>query len=135
MKRILSKNRFGYTFFEAMLLVTALGLLATLTAGRYVNFGSPTASNSRATQIAGINSALESFQMNGGTFGATYNSATSGINGGCGTLRNDTVAHLLTDLNAGVYCNGILYQIPTANVQWDGATPTDAYYAANLRLQ
>ena len=125
------KRRFGYTFFEAMLLVTALGLLATLTAGRYVNFGSTTATNARATQVANINSILEAFQMNGGTFG-TYNAGNATTNG---VLPSDTVTNLLNDLATGVWAGGLEYQIPSATVNWDGTTPTDANYAATNRLQ
>lgn len=131
-KRRLVRALIGFTLIEGMLMFTALGVAASLTFTRYLSFGSSAMASARATQVNNINSVLESFSQDGGSFGATFAAGSSTTNG---TLRNDTVAHLLTDLNTGVWAGGIEYQIPSATVTWNGTTPTDANYSSTNRLQ
>ena len=45
------------------------------------------------------------------------------------------MANVITALQAGVYAGGILYELPPGTINWNGTAPTDAYYAAHLRLQ
>ncbi len=120
------------TLLETLIIVAVLGYVATLVVPRYLNSASNAQTQSRATQVANINSVLDSFQTNGGLFGLTYAAGNATTNG---TIRNDTVSHLLTDLAAGVWAGGIQFSIPSATINWRGTTPTDTYYAANNRLQ
>ncbi len=130
--KIKRSARSGLTLLEVLLVIAILGYIASLVVPRYLNAGTNAQTQTRATQVANINSVLDSFQSLGGTFGAAYAAGNATTNG---TLRNDTVAHLLTDLAAGVYAGGQQFSIPSATVVWNGTTPTDAYYAANQRLQ
>lgn len=135
MKLVLSRKLrriVGFTLIEGMLMFTALGIAASLTFTRYLSFGSSAQVSARATQITNINALLEGFAQNGGTFDTTGSQGTTTTNG---VLPNDTVANVITALQAGVYAGGILYELPPGTINWNGTAPTDTYYAAHLRLQ
>ena len=115
------RRKSGMTLLEIMLVVAVLGLLAVLIVPRISGLGAAAQTNTRASQMKRINDLLEGFQMNGGTFGAAYAAGSATTNG---TLRNDSLANMLTDLAAGAWAGGLQFQIPSATVTWNGATPT-----------
>lgn len=124
-KRSLLKALIGFTLIEGMLMFTALGVAASLTFTRYLSFGSSAQVSARATQVNNINSLLEGFVQNGGTISSTA-TASAGDATTNGVIKDDSLTDVLTSLANGVYAGGIQYQIPSATINWNGATPTIA---------
>lgn len=122
-KRHILRALIGFTLIEGMLMFTALGIAASLTFTRYMSFGSSAMVSARATQVNNINSLLEGFVQNGGTLNATA-TAAPGNSTTNGAIKDDNLTDVLTSLATGVYAGGIQYQIPSATINWNGATPT-----------
>jgi prepilin-type N-terminal cleavage/methylation domain-containing protein len=112
------KNNRGYTLIEVVIVVGCIALLSAIFGPKLVGMFSGTATTQHVANAKAINDLVNEFTGAGGSTGA-YALGTVTTNG---SIRIDTIDDLTTDLQAGAYAGGTLYQLQAGTVATGNAT-------------
>jgi prepilin-type N-terminal cleavage/methylation domain-containing protein len=112
----------GMTLVELMLVLVVLGLLAGLTAPRYLNFGENAKKRTRAANISAVNDTLDIFQTAGGTLSTTTVTGSETLDGSIDVSNADTIVTALTT-GDGVWAGGQSHALKIAPVWGSAGAP------------
>lgn len=112
----------GMTLVELMLVLVVLGLLAGLTAPRYLNFGENAKKRTRVANISAVNDTLDIFQTAGGTLSTATAVGSATLDGSIDISSADTIVTALTT-GDGVWAGGQPHALKIAPVWGSAGAP------------
>ena len=106
-------NKRAYTLIEVVIVVGCIALISAIFCPKLVGMFSSTSVTQHVANAKAANDLLNEFTGAGGTTAAAYAAGTVTTPG---TVRIDTVADLMSDLQAGAYAGGTYYQLQAGTI-------------------